>query len=135
MHLNCEIVFDAFERPRALIDVDTSLATALTDALSYYRLPFVITELEVSDVLRLREIDAVSESVHALSVANGIGVLRLSLADCEVLDAAVEVYLRERDLESYQSPEKRARLALLNEFASPLVQLILDLRAPTAVLI
>jgi hypothetical protein len=38
------------------------------------------------------------------------------------------MYLRERDTESYQSPEERARLAALRGLADPLIELSCELR-------
>jgi lipopolysaccharide export LptBFGC system permease protein LptF len=89
---------------------------------------FVGALTEATDVQRLRALDAINEQAQTLALADAASVMRLSLAHTEILDEATQLYLRDRDRESYQPPEERARIATLNELALPLMQLILDLR-------
>jgi hypothetical protein len=84
-------------------------------------------------VQRLRALDAINEQAQTLALADAASVMRLSLAHTEILDEATQLYLRDRDRESYQPPEERARIATLNELALPLMQLILDLRVSCSV--
>jgi hypothetical protein len=52
----------------------------------------------------------------------------MSVAGASVLVHAAAAYLDERDTGSYQSPEKRQRLAALRVLIEPLIDLVCDPR-------
>ena len=127
---NCEIVLGDRGEHEAIIDLTVDQSSALRDALVYYRTArFAYNTLEAADVLALRALDTVTDQAQRLASGDPRGVLRLSLTSAEALNKATELYLSERDVESYQPIEERERISALNELAVPVLQLVMDLRA------
>jgi hypothetical protein len=120
-------------QPEAVFDLTASQATAVEDALSYYRrVRFAGQALEADAVQAMRAMDSVSEQAHRRGDATVPAVMRIDSADAGTLSEAVGLYVAERDVESYQPPEERERIATLTELSGPLRQVAIDLRIAEA---
>jgi hypothetical protein len=116
-------------RAVAVFSASLELRTALADALSW----------QVSDQFRagaLDEAEAVLEMRAAGALADrldehrgieGRAPARVNADDVRLLIGAASAYVMERDVESYQAPEERERIAQLRELIDPLFDLVSDL--------
>ena len=111
----------------ALVDVDARHVTPLADALSAAVGRFSAIELtSTEDVLRLARVRDLHDQ-FAVAAGARIGVRgRFTFALAQALTEAASAYIAERDVESYQSPEERERIAVLRELTGPLFDLTAD---------
>jgi hypothetical protein len=117
-------------RPEAVFDLAGAQATAVHDALTYYRrVRFTGPALDADTVRRMRALDGLSDQAHQGGDLVAGAVFRVSSADARTLAEAAALYVADRDVESYQSPEERDRIAALSELSQPLRQVAVDLRA------
>jgi hypothetical protein len=120
-------------RPEAVFDLAAAQATAVQDALVYYRrVGFAGQALDADMVGQLRALDGLSEQAHRRGDPTIHGVLRVGAADASKLSEAAALYVADRDVESYQSPQERDRIALLSQLSEPLRQVAVDLRVAEA---
>lgn len=120
-------------RPEAVFDLVAAQATAVLDALVHYRrVRFAGQALDADMVCRLRALDGLSEQAHRRGDLAIPAVFRVGAADASRLSEAAALYVADRDVESYQSPEERDRIALLARLSEPLRQVAVDLRAAEA---
>ncbi len=114
-------------RVEAVVDVDPRYVLALSDALSAAINRFSAIELTTAeDIARLRLVRELHDQV-AEAAREHVGVrARLTFALAQALTEAVSSYVAERDVESYQSPEERERIAVLRELTGPLFDLTAD---------
>ncbi len=111
----------------ALVDVDARHVTPLADALSAAVSRFSAIELTTTgDVLRLARVRDLHDRFAEAARAHAGVRARLSFALAQALTEAVSAYVAERDIESYQSPEERERIATLRELTGPLFDLTAD---------
>ncbi len=115
----------------AIVEFDLAGAQALFDALSHAVRRLAAAELDTQDVLRLRALDDMQDQL-ARGIAEGAPVGRLTFAAAQTLTEVVGAYLQERDVESYQSPEERMRIAELRELSGPLFDLTAECFAAAA---
>ena len=116
--------------PEAVFDLCAAQATAVEDALVYYRrVRFAGEALDVDAVLAMRALDGLSDLAHRLGDPTIPAVFRVSTVDLRRLAEAAALYVADRDVESYQSPEERDRIVLLDQLSEPLRRLACDLRA------
>ena len=117
-------------RPEAVFDLAAAQATAVQDALVYYRrVRFAGQALDADMVGQLRALDGLSEQAHRRGDPTIHGEFRVGAADALKLSEAAALYVADRDVESYQSPQERDRIALLSQLSEPLRQVAVDLRA------
>jgi len=117
-------------RPEAVFDLAAAQATAVQDALVYYRrVRFAGQALDADMVGQLRALDGLSEQAHRRGGHTSPAVFRVGAADASALSEAAALYVADRDVESYQSPQERDRIALLSQLSEPLRQVAVDLRA------
>jgi len=117
-------------RPEAVFDLAAAQATAVQDALVYYRrVRFAGQALDADMVGQLRALDGLSEQAHRRGGHTSPAVFRVGVADASALSEAAALYVADRDVESYQSPQERDRIALLSQLSEPLRQVAVDLRA------
>jgi hypothetical protein len=120
-------------RPEAVFDLAAAQATALQDALVYYRLVrFAGQALDAEMVGQLRALDGLSEQAYRRGDLTAPAVFRVGAVDASKLSEAAALYVADRDVESYQSPEERDRIALLFQLSEALRQVAVDLRAAEA---
>jgi VIT1/CCC1 family predicted Fe2+/Mn2+ transporter len=112
--------------PVAVFDLPEAALRALLDALAHVRRAQFSDALEAEAVLALRRSSAVSEALEREPAEQH--VLRLDAEQAALASHAVGFYLAERDVEGYQSPEERARIAGLHALAEPLRDVVADLR-------
>lgn len=107
--------------------------SALADALSWHVTSrFQAEELEADAVLELRAAGALADRIDEFRGVEGLAPVRLRAEQVRLVIEAVCAYLAERDLDSYQPPEHRARLAALAGLVDPLFDLVTELdRADT----
>ena len=116
-------------RTEAVFDLSSTEVAAVAVALGHYRRNrFGGAALGADEVLELRALNALAEQVDELAVLGGHAAVRTDGHGAAALAQAALVYLRERDTESYQSPEERERLAALRGLADPLIELACELR-------
>jgi hypothetical protein len=116
-------------RTEAVFDLSSTQVAAVAVALGHYRRTrFGGAALDADDVLELRALSALAEQVDELVALGGHAVVRTDADGASALAQAALTYVRERDTESYQSPEERERLAALRELADPLIELACELR-------
>ena len=111
-------VFTAGEERRA----------ALADALSWHvNRRFQAGALEAETVIELRAAGALADRLDEFRGVEGRAPVRLNADQVRLLIEAASIYVSERDVESYQSPEERARLAELSQLIDPLFDLAAEL--------
>ena len=116
-------------RPEAVFDLAAAQATAVDDALVYYRrVRFTGPALDAETVSRMRALDGLSDQAHQGGDVATAAVFRVGSGDARTLAEAAALYVADRDVESYQSPEERERIAVLSELSEPLRQVAGDLR-------
>ena len=115
-------------RAIAVFTAATEVRAALADALSWYLSREFRTEgIEAEGVAALRGAGALADRLDEFRGVEGRAPVRLGADHVRVLIEAASAYLAERDTESYQPPEERARLAELSELIDPLFDLVSDL--------
>jgi hypothetical protein len=108
--------------PSAVFDASAVQLEAAGYAVSHHlRWRFAGESLEVEQTLTMRALVAVGDQLAVLIEAHAHGTVILVGAAGPLLHEAVSTYVTMRDLESHQSVEERARLAVLAE-------LLVDLR-------
>lgn len=132
MLTNREIVIEeraGVQRPVAAFDLTAADVAAVADALEFYRRRrFQGAELDADSALAMYAATAVADQASALAREESDATLRLERGGVGVLGEAVNLYLAERDVDSYQSPEERARIDRLRALVDPLLDLAIDLR-------
>ena len=118
-------VFTAEEKRRA----------ALADALSWHLTrSFQADGLEADRVLELRAAGALADRIDEFRGVEGRAPLRLDAQQVRLLIEAVVAFVSERDVETYQPPEERERIAELSGLVDPLFDLALELDRADGVL-
>jgi hypothetical protein len=108
---------------------------ALADALSWrITSRFQADSLEADTVLELREAGALADRLDEHRDVEGLSSVRVNADEVRLLIEAVVAYLSERDPDSYQPPEHRARLDELNTMLDPLFDLVFELDKADTVL-
>jgi hypothetical protein len=101
---------------------------ALADALSWHvTRQFQAEALEAEKVIELRASAALADRFDEHRGVDAKASIRVNGDEVRLLIEAVVAYLSERDTESYQPPEERARLAELSPLLDSLFDLALDL--------
>jgi hypothetical protein len=101
---------------------------AIADALSWQvNRRFQLGSLEADTVIELRAAGALADRLDEFRGAEGRAPVRVNADQARLLIEAASAYLSERDVDSYQSPEERARLAELSVLIDPLFDLVADL--------
>lgn len=112
----------------AVFGLDAERRAALADALSWrITSRFQADSLDTETVLELREAGALADRLDQDRGAEGLAPVRANADQVRVLIEAAVSYLAERDPESYQPPEHRARLEQLTELIDPLFDLAFEL--------
>jgi hypothetical protein len=113
----------------AVFDASAVQLQACSYAVSHHlRWRFGGEGLEVEETLTMRVLVALGDQLAALVDGEGHGTIFLAGAGGALLHEAVSTYVTMRDLESHQSVEERARLAVLADLMGDLG----DLRASLA---
>jgi hypothetical protein len=113
----------------AVFDLSSTQIAALSAALAHHRRThFGGASLGTKEVLELHGLDALAEQLDQLAALGGHAPVRADADGVSALARAALVYVRERDTESYQSPEERERIAALSDLADPLIELACELR-------
>jgi hypothetical protein len=113
----------------AVFDLSSTHIAAAAAALAHYRRTrFAGAALDTDEVLELRALTVLAEQVDDLAAAEGHAAVRTDRGGVCALVEAVLIYVRERDVEGYQSPEERERIGALRELADPLIELACELR-------
>jgi len=132
MVLNREIVLAPGPhgpQAEAVFDLSSAQIGALAAALAHHRRTrFGGESLGTEDVLALHGLDALAEQLDGLATLGGHAPVRTGADGVSALAQAALVYVRERDTESYQSPEERERIAALSDLSDPLIELACELR-------
>jgi hypothetical protein len=132
MVLNREIVLTPGPhgpQAEAVFDLSSTQVEAAAAALAHHRRTrYGAAALGTEEVLELRALDALAAQLDELAELGGHAAVRTSVAGVSALAQAALVYVRERDTESYQSPEERERIAALADLADPLIELACELR-------
>ena len=99
--------------------------SAVADALSWQvNRRFQAGALEADKVIELRRAGALADRIDEHRGLEGRAPIRLDAIDTRLLIEAVSAYVMERDTESYQPPEERARIAALSSLVDPLFDLV-----------
>ena len=115
-------------RAVAVFTAGTEQRAALADVLSWYvTRSFQVQALETDRVLELRAAGALADRLDQFRGVEGRAPVRLNADQARLLIEAAYSYRAERDIDSYQPPEERERLAQLAELVDPLFDLVADL--------
>jgi len=115
-------------RAVAVFTAETVRRSALADALSWHvNRRFQSGTLEADKVIELRTAGALADRIDQLRGVEGRAPLRLNADQVRLLIEAASSYLMERNVDSYQSPEERERLAELAALVDPLFDLVAEL--------
>jgi hypothetical protein len=115
-------------RAIAVFGLESERRGALADALSWrITSRFQADSLEADTVLELRAAGALADRLDEHRDVEGLASVRVNADEVRLLIEAVVAYLSERDPESYQPPEARARLDELNTLVDPLFDLAFEL--------
>jgi hypothetical protein len=118
-------VFTAGEKQRA----------ALADALSWLvTRRFQSGDLEAEKVLELRAAGALADRLDEFRGVEGRAPVRVNADQVRLLIEASAAFVSERDVEGYQPPEERERIAVLSDLVDPLFDLALELDRADGVL-
>lgn len=97
---------------------------ALADALSWrLNRRFQAGQLEAEEVLELRAAGALADTLDQHRGQETMAPVRADARQVRLLIDAVAAYVMERDVETYQPPEERARIAELSSLVDPLFDL------------
>ena len=112
-------------RAVAVFTADEAWRSAVADALSWHvNRRFQAGALEADTVIQLRAAGALADRLDEHRGMEGRAPVRLNADQVRVLIEAVSAYVMERDTESYQPPEERARIAALSGLVDPLFDLV-----------
>jgi hypothetical protein len=101
---------------------------AMADALSWHvTRRFQAGALEAEGVAELRAAGALADRIDLHRGVEAKASIRLNVEGARLLIEAVVAYISERDIEAYQPPEERARIAELSDVLDPLFDLVLQL--------
>jgi hypothetical protein len=116
-------------RAVAVFTAGPELRAALADALSWHvTRSFQVGGLDEADaVLELRAAGALADRLDDHRGVEGRAPVRLNAEHVRLLIGAASAYVMERDVESYQPPEERERIAQLSGLIDPLFDLVADL--------
>lgn len=119
-----EITVGAGGAPQAVCDLDGPQARALSDALAHRRhLRFGLAALEADDLDALRALTALADELDGLRDGRADRLLvALDSARAQLACEAAADYLIERDVEGYQDPAERERLAVLGVLSAELAE-------------
>ncbi len=103
---------------------------ALRDAIGWKRDRQSFAQLDDAEsVLRLRALTAVDDVLAESAGVPGQTPVTLSRGNALALCEIAGLYVSERDVESYQAPEERERIALLRGLSGPLMDTCSELAA------
>jgi hypothetical protein len=135
------VVFDDVQfvaedgRAVAVFTAEAPRRAALADALSWHLTRrFQSGELEADTVLELRAAGALADRLDEFRGSEGRAPVRVNADQVRVLIEAVVAFVAERDVEGYQPPEERERIAELSGLVDPLFDLALELDRADGVL-
>jgi hypothetical protein len=115
-------------RAVAVFGLDAERRAALADAVSWrVTSRFQAESLEADTVLELRAAGALADRLDEHRGEEGMTPVRVNADQVRLLIEAVVAYISERDTESYQPPEERARLEELSRLVDPLFDLAFEL--------
>jgi hypothetical protein len=116
-------------RAVAVFTLGPELRAALADALSWQvTRQFQAGALDEAEaVLELRSAGALADRLDQHRGVEGRAQVRLTSDQVRLLIGASAAYVSERDVESYQPPEERERIAQLSALIDPLFDLVADL--------
>jgi hypothetical protein len=115
-------------RAVAVFTAGHELRGALADALSWHvNRRFQTDALEAEKVIELRGAGALADRLDEFRGVEGRAEVRLNADNVRMVIEAASAYRSERDVDSYQSPEERERLAVLGGVIDPLFDLLADL--------
>ena len=101
---------------------------ALADALSWQvNRRFQAESLEAEKVIELREAAALADRIDEHRGIEAKAPIRVNGDEVRLMIEAVVAYISERDTESYQPPEERARIGELSALLDALFDLALEL--------
>lgn len=101
---------------------------ALADALSWHvTRRFQAEALEADRTMELRAAAALADRLDEHRDVEGQALVRLNAEHVRTLLDAASAYVAERDTESYQPPEERARIGELSSLVDPLFDLAAQL--------
>jgi hypothetical protein len=118
--INCEITMvpgpagPAGATAMVVADVPAPTAAALADAVAHHRNGMALGEIDSDQAIRVRRAGDLVDRLRPAPDTT-MAVLRLDSDDLGVVCDALERYLAERDVDSYQPPEERERLGALRE--------------------
>ena len=125
---NCELTLKHGD-PALLFDLDGDQLSALAAAFESYLRGRALQVVEDADgALALRALADVSDELERLAAMELAGSVRLSERELRWAAEAVALYLAERDIETYQPPEMRDRIALLWPLSELLRELTVAVR-------
>lgn len=114
-------------RAVAVFSAGPGRRAALADALSWHvSRRFQAESLEADKVVELRAAGALADRIDEHRGLEG-AVVRLNADQARLLIEALWSYIAERDVDAYQPPEERARIAELAAMADPLFDLVAEL--------
>jgi hypothetical protein len=115
-------------RAVAVFTAGHELRGALADALSWHvNRRFQTDALEAEKVIELRGAGALADRLDEFRGVEGRAEVRLNADHVRMVIEAASAYRSERDVEGYQSPEERERLAVLGGVIDPLFDMLADL--------
>jgi hypothetical protein len=115
-------------RAVAVFTAEAGLRGALADALSWHvQRRFQTDALEADKVIELRAAGALADRLDKFRGVEGRAPVRVNSDHVRAIIEAAMSYRAERDVDSYQSPEERDRLAMLGELVDPLFDLLAEL--------
>jgi hypothetical protein len=116
-------------RAVAVFSASLELRTALADALSWQVTSrFQAGALDDAEaVLEMRAAGALADRLDQHRGLEGRAPVRVNADHVRLLIGAASAYVMERDVESYQAPEERERIAQLRELIDPLFDLVANL--------
>jgi hypothetical protein len=104
------------------------LRDALADALSWHvTRRFQTGSLEVDDVIELRQAGALADKLDEFRGHDERAPIRVNADQARALIEAAYDYIAERDVDGYQPPEERDRIAQLQAMIDPLFDLVAQL--------
>jgi hypothetical protein len=115
-------------RALAVFMAEEAWRSAVADALSWHlNRRFQAESLEADKVLELRAAGALADRLDEHRGLEGRAPVRVTADQVRVLIEAVSAYVMERDIETYQPPEERARISALSGLVDPLFDLVAQL--------
>ena len=115
-------------RAIAVFNASAERLAALADALSWLvTRRFQTEELDADHVLAWRAAGALADRLDQFRGVEGLAPVRLTAEQVRLLIEASWAYIANRDVESYQPPEERARIEELTGMSDPLFDLVAEL--------